>query len=233
MKFPLSAPNIKIQRAKRHLAEMEREIATFIASEPIKFNASVVNIDGQSQISFTSELNGVPEQISAIFGDIIHNLRTALDLMACEMVRAAGKSEKDVYFPFSESAEELDKMILKRKFNRAGNDAVDLLISLKPYRNGNLALRLIHDMDVQDKHRALIPQVLSVGSPIIQMWEDDGTINPRVIGDPSSPSEIKVLFPGEVGGQGRELIQTLHNLVELVESVVEAFRALANRSFDA
>jgi hypothetical protein len=62
------------------------------------------------------------------------------------------------------------------------------------------------------------------------MWDDDGTINPQIIGDPASPNEIKIMFPNELGLQGRELIATLHELVQLVEAIVEAFRSLANRN---
>jgi hypothetical protein len=70
---------------------------------------------------------------------------------------------------------------------------------------------------------------MTAASPVIQMWEDDGTPNPRVIGDPNAPSEVRVVFPSEAGPAGRELIPTLHELTQLVDSIVEAFRALANR----
>jgi hypothetical protein len=229
MKYPLSAPSTKIQRARKHLAELEVETAKFFATGPVRFNVEVVEVNGTRNIKFNMHVSGGPELIGAIVGDVIHNLRTALDLTACEMVRIAQKSDNGVYFPFSESADELDNMIRRRNFDRAGTDAVILLKSLKPYRNGNVALRLIHDLDVQDKHRALIPNLMGFASPIIQMWEDDGTINPRVIGDPNSPSEVKFAFPGELEPRGRELIPTLHELVVLVEGIVEAFRTLANR----
>jgi hypothetical protein len=54
-------------------------------------------------------------------------------------------------------------------------------------------------------------------------------MNPRVIGNPSCPTEIKLAFPGETSSQPRELVPTLHELVQLVEGIVEVFRALANR----
>jgi hypothetical protein len=208
------------------LAELEAEVEAFSASDPVKFNAEIIEVNGVRTIRWTLEIPGAPEEISAIVGDVIHNLRTALDLMACDMVRAAEQSDKDVYFPFSNSAQELDEMILRRHFDRAGADAVALLQSIQPYRNGNAALRVIHDLDVHDKHRALILNVMCVASPVVQMWDDDGTMNPRVIGNPSCPTEIKLAFPGEISSQPRELIPTLHELVQLVEGIVEAFRAL-------
>jgi hypothetical protein len=127
------------------------------------------------------------------------------------------------------SAEQLDNMIQSKHFDRAGPAAVDLLRSLKPYHNGNAALRVIHDLDIRDKHRALIPNVIGVASPIVKLCDDEGTFNPRVIGNPNEPSKIRLVFPNEAGPEGRELIPTLHGLVQHVEVIVEAFRALANR----
>jgi hypothetical protein len=225
MKHSFSASFTKINRAKKHILELEGEISAFIASGPATFEATTTSI------GFTVQTNilGVPEAIGAIVGDVIHNLRSALDLGACELVRAAGKNTKDVYFPFSETAEGLDGMIAKRNFGRAGESAVALLQSLKPYKNGNTALRVIHDLDVEDKHRALIPQVMCVASPVVRMWDDDGTCNPTVIGDPSAASEIKIMFPTDSASQGRELVPTLRDLVQLTHGVIEAFAALANR----
>ncbi|SEC57945.1 hypothetical protein SAMN05519104_1649 [Rhizobiales bacterium GAS188] len=233
LKHPLSAPSVKIQRARKHLAELEAEVASFIIGKPIKFTVEAIEANGERTFIFNMHMGAVPETLGAIIGDIIHNLRAALDLTACEMVRAAQQSDVGVYFPFSESAEELDGIIRRRHFDRAGAEAVALLQSLKPYRNGNTSLRSIHDLDIHDKHRALIPNVMSAASPIIQMWEDDGTPNPRVIGDPNAPTEIKIVFPSEVGPAGQELLPTLHELVQLVERIVEAFRALANRDAGA
>ncbi|WGJ14132.1 hypothetical protein QEV83_15970 [Methylocapsa sp. D3K7] len=229
MKYPFSDATTKIRRAQKHLAELETEAAAFIASNPARFTVELAEARGGIEFNFTLNVEAAPEWLGAIIGDVIHNLRTALDLTACEIVRAADENDEDVYFPFSKSADELEHMIKKRKFNRAGTDAVALLVSMKPHHNGNAALRAIHDLDIQDKHRALIPNAITTASPVIQMWEDDGRINPRVIGDPNAPTEIKLIFPNEVGLAGREIIPTLHELVQLVDGIVEAFRALANR----
>jgi hypothetical protein len=224
------APHTKIDRARKHLAELETEIATYFASNPVKFDVRTAETEVGRAFNVTLHMAPVPECMGAIVGDIIHNLRAALDLTACEMVRVAEQSEDDVYFPFCKNVDELDGMIRRRNFHRAGPSATELLRSLKPYRNGNAALRAVHDLDVHDKHRALIPNAVSASSPIIQLWEDDGTRNPRVIGDPTAPTQIMLVFPASTEFDGREMVPTLHELVQLIEGIVEAFRALANRS---
>jgi hypothetical protein len=228
VKHAFSAPSAKTQRARKHLAELEEEVATYIAGVPAKFNATPTMQDGLRRIEISAHFSGPPESMGVIVGDIVHNLRAALDLTACEMVRAAGESDKDVYFPFCRTANELDEAISKRHFDRAGTAAVQLVRSIKPYKNGNIDLRTIHDLDIHDKHRALIPQVLGAASPVIRMWDDDGSINPTVIGDPAAASEVRLIFPADCEPHGRELVPTLYGLVEVVEGVIEAFRSLAN-----
>ena len=229
MKHALSAADTKIHRARRHLVELESEVGDFVASRPVKFNVETIENSGGRSFNFLMHMAPVSENVGAIVGDIIHNLRAALDLTAAELVRAAGEDDKGVYFPFCENAEDLEGTIKSRKFDRAGAEAVALLQTLKPYRTGNVALQVIHDLEIHDKQRALIPNAMSAASPIVRMWDEDGTINPQIIGDPAAPNDIKIMFPNEVGLQGRELIPTLHELVQLVDDIVEAFRGLASR----
>jgi hypothetical protein len=230
LKYPLIAPSVKIDRARKHLAELEAETAAFLKANPIQFLPDHEHVFKGALFSFTLRFPPVPLALGAVLGDVIHNLRTALDLTASDLARINGASPEGVYFPFCEDADFLDSMIKRRNFDRAGSDAVALLKELKPYRGGNVALRALHEMDVEDKHKALIPNLMSVGSPIIQMWEDDGTPNPRVIGDPNAPSSVEFVFPAGLGLDGREIVPTLHEMVKLVEDIVEAFRALANRN---
>ena len=110
----------------------------------------ISNAPPRVKLTFTNE--PFPEELSAIFGDIVHNLRTALDLAASACVRANGKSDKGVFFPFCKEASELDAMIKRRNIDRAHPDVVSYIRSLAPYKGGNIALRAIHDLDVRDKH---------------------------------------------------------------------------------
>src|SRR4051794_1240126 len=85
-----SGPITKLNRARRHLSELETEIATYLAENRPTFNVTVDDEPGVTTFKVEFSIPGVPESIGAIVGDIIHNLRSALDLTACEMVTIAG-----------------------------------------------------------------------------------------------------------------------------------------------
>jgi len=224
-----AAPKIKIERARVVMGELSRAIASFLDTNPAKIRVEIRDSKSvRPQVFFHWDGMGAPEMLGAIVGDIIHNLRSALDLAACELARAEGESDKGVYFPFCDHPGGLDKAIKDKRFHRAGKEAVALLLELKPYREGNAALRAIHDLDIQDKHQMLIPAFMTVASPILSRWDDDGTPNLTVVGDPNLPSEISLTFP--VGPlEGAEILPTLEQLVELVNGIVEAFGALVSR----
>ncbi len=162
-------------------------------------------------------------------GDLLHNLRAALDLMACDLVRLNGLNANGVHFPFSETPKDLPEMIKRRKFFRAGPEAVELLKKMRPYRGGQEALRAIHDLDIQDKHKELIPQFLSFVGPMIKMERVQGQreVKLTVLRDTLNKTEVKVVFPPGSVLEGKELVPTLHDLVELTVIIVESFKGLA------
>ena len=179
-------------------------------------------------MSFEFTNVAMPHDAGAIFGDAIHNMRTALDLAACECVRSNGKSDKGVYFPFCEKSDGLDKAISDRHINRAHPDVVKYIRSLKPYQSGNAALRGLHDLDLQDKHRGMMPQPTSVASPIIQLRDDNGhqLPIPIIIGDPNKPSDIKIVFPEGSPFANEEIVPTLHKLETLADSIVATLASI-------
>jgi len=137
--FTFSPAATKIARARKHLKELEEESSIFLERAKTQVSATLDKGDMSFGFYVTIKVEGPPESLGAIVGDVIHNLRSALDLSACELVRSVGQSDEDVYFPFSRTPEDLDLMIERRHLDRAGRDAVNLVRGLKPYRNGNQA----------------------------------------------------------------------------------------------
>src|SRR3954466_15009690 len=128
-----AASYVKLARARHFIQELEAEAERYKNSDPTS-----VRLDHEANPpNIHVEWKGVTLMPGAIIGDAVHNLRTALDLMASELARINGKSDKDVYFPFASSADRFDQAIKSRSFDKAGDDAVALLRKFEPYRGGN------------------------------------------------------------------------------------------------
>lgn len=217
----------KVERAKRHLAELKNNTDEFIQS---KWHDTQIKINEAGQKHFEVRILGQPKDYSVILGDIVHNLRTALDLMAVEIVESNGSSSNGVLFPFCNVPDDLDKIIKKRNFHRAPTAAIEELRRLKPFRGGNIALRAIHDLDIQDKHKTLIPAARIVTLPLEIVHDEhghpvgfsEGKLQIEMRGPPS----IVYQFPQDSPLTGEPIIPTLHELVELVSGILDTFEAI-------
>jgi len=171
----LVGPRLKVSRAKRHIRDLNNEITAYVRSNPYQI---VIEQDPNStQHLWTLRVRQkVPQEFAGIIGDAIHNLRSALDLLACDLVRMNGGETKDVNFPFAGGADGLEIAIKNRNINRAGKDVVEIIRSLKPYTGGNEALRAIHDLDIADKHVTLIPTTHFAGIHGVQTKHANGGV---------------------------------------------------------
>lgn len=223
---------MKILRARAHLEELERVWSSYVASNPI---TARILLDPKPhelvQIHSTP-----PEMLPAIFGDIMHNLRCSLDLLASDLVRLNGHSPDNVYFPFAGSESDFDQMIKRRHMDRASPPVVDLLKQLKPYKGGDNALRAIHDLDIMDKHQSLLLTVIEFHTGRQSMMYEHFTLRPDdtwwstiyeevAATDPTTVTPA-LKFPGNAPLEGEEVIPVTRELIEKVLSVVVAFEIL-------
>lgn len=220
-----AASSIKVKRAINHIRELEELLAKHDTDNPPLVSVTPRAEGGIEGVHVVTQ--SPPACFGAIVGDAVHNLRASLDLMAVEMVRitSPGLSTKRVHFPFSETLGDLERAIKSRDFHRAGIDAVTLLKKLQPYRGGNVALRGLHDLDVRDKHSALIPDAATIMTPMLRANTDNFPDIYVELVEGSLP-DVKRVFPADSPFSGDEIIPTLHLLVELTKSILESFRAL-------
>lgn len=150
---------IKIERAKSHIRELTEAIAAFLESDPY---ALVVQEEPETGdlVYRLRVLRETPPEWGAILGDATHNLRSALDLLASELVLVGGgKLTDQTGFPIARDVHAL-KSMLPAKMGGAPPAAIRLIRAMNPYHGGNEALWRLHRLDIMDKHRLL----LAVGS---------------------------------------------------------------------
>lgn len=239
-----AASKLKIERANRHISDLDQTLNAFRESKPYRI---VIEKDSDPEMCRLVVRTGIelPSEFSAIIGDAVHNLRAALDLLACDLVRQNGGDVEEVYFPFCANGNDLELMIKKRHIDRAAPQVVDIIRSLKPYTGGNVALRGIHDLDITDKHKLLIP-IIAInriqnfaptmgGFPMFTL-QNVGLLNAvdgRVVAVLPIPENYKIgqNFDPIIDiafGEGQPfiyeaLIPTLHQVSQLVDGIVNIF----------
>jgi len=234
---------LKVGRANRHISDLEEAQTAFFDRKPYVIVKEPDAEEGKYR-RIVRVREHFPDNFALIIGDAVHNLRAALDLLACDLVRANGESADGVYFPFCDDGAYLDTMIKKRKLNRAAPDVQDMIRSLKPYKGGNERLRAVHDLDIADKHKLIIPVVGTVIEPTLILDFErgymvrrsgadaikpvkDGTILDRLLPEYVELDDNLTLFKiGFADGQPLArsvVVETLKELSELVDGIVEAF----------
>lgn len=116
------APVLKAQWGATRTRELADALEQFAAQKPYK----TVPVHHGLGVEYVGQF---PPHIPLILGDAIHNLRTALDLLACDVVRQNNASAKGVYFPFAHDENGLETQIKEKKFHRASPEAIELEIN--------------------------------------------------------------------------------------------------------
>lgn len=241
---------LKTVRAKSHIRELENQLIEYIKSKP--FKVVVESEDGGANHLWTLRVkHDIPIIFAAIIGDVVHNLRASLDLLATELVEHAGQDAKNVYFPFGNDSDGLEEMIKQKRIDKAGQGVVDIIRELQPYTGGNKLLRSLHDLDITDKHKSLVPvahyagiknfQMSGASGPMLTIQNlhcgpiRDGMVlmslppagNVR-IGQSFNPS-LKLCLDEDVIDRDEELVETLHKYVNMVEDILQRFKDLVEK----
>jgi hypothetical protein len=182
--MPFDSVRAKLNRAQRHLAELDSFIISVFSDDAniarlgTRFEAvpgSPSSYENILYVSYAPDLSNALRDASAILGDAIHNLRSALDHLAYELSMRTTptlteQQQRQIYFSICEnqaawkdrSAKDLkfvsatDRNIIEsfQPFNR--KDAVTLSNTPLEFH----PLTALHQLDNVDKHR-LITTVIS------------------------------------------------------------------------
>jgi hypothetical protein len=166
----MDSADLKIRRAEKHYAELS---SLFQRRKPFRYFLET-NCKSGARSTFAKKDDDVVNDAAIIIGDIIHNLRASLDHAYWQCTEKFSKSDgerRKIQFPIVPTEKAFRESELPGLPSRVSKSFVKALESLKPYReNGNKLLCAIHDLDVLDKHKLLIPtgNFTKITSSIIQ-----------------------------------------------------------------
>jgi hypothetical protein len=104
----------KADRAHNHLRSLDQLVAKFRASEPYTVVPRPTDIPGRTEYRLHIH-NPMPPEISTTIGDILHNLRSALDSLAYEIALRGvdrpltAKEERACVFPVKDTPEQFEQ----------------------------------------------------------------------------------------------------------------------------
>ena len=158
---------VKTARAHQHIQNLEREVREFLDGNPYRVG---IKPDPQFPKAVTQHYLARAEPMTAIIpliaGDALHNMRSALDYLAWDLVEIGSLAQgitltaterKRIGFPIvdTESPTQYETS-RKRKVKGMTQAAIDAIDATKPYKGGNDVLWRLNQLNNIDKHRLLI-----------------------------------------------------------------------------
>lgn len=165
----------KVRRAKQNVRDFDRVTKEFFDSKPYAIETEDHPETGE-YFKRLMRLSPIDPQISAVFGDILFNLRSALDYLACQLALLGlpngttlnDKALKSVYFPIGDDAANYIARC-KTQVVPLRPDAKKLIDEIEPYRGGKGELLwTIRALNDADKHRLLVTAATAVGQMRVQ-----------------------------------------------------------------
>jgi hypothetical protein len=158
-----SGSTLKLLRAQEHLARLQEQVSIFFESEPYYFVVEH-NTDSREHNAYVRLVGRAPfNQWALIVGDIVHNMRSALDNAVYEIgVRESGEDvppgSKVLAMPIFDDAKGYEQRG-RWRIESLGDEARTIIEAIQPYRHPNgvhgSGLWALHEIDNADKHRIL------------------------------------------------------------------------------
>src|SRR5918995_3001656 len=87
----LAGVRLKIERARKHIRDLETETSAYLNSSPHPYQLRAEDDPATGdEVYRVRVLFPIPESIPLIVGDAVHNLRSALDHLAWQLVESGG-----------------------------------------------------------------------------------------------------------------------------------------------
>lgn len=158
MGHPLDGCFAKIGRARELAYAIERQIEDLMADG--HFEVVGENQPQLSRYAFWVEGRELPLSISVAAGEVIHHLRSALDhvIWALALTKKANPSNR-IQFPVADTPKRFRDAIKLGLLDGVPQAAHAVIEGFQPYNADpleNSVLKILHAMDVVDKHRLLV-----------------------------------------------------------------------------
>ena len=173
---PLEGVREKLIRADEHLHEFRVAVARHLAFNPIsvvrEFEDHIPEKSGRAGLTWRARVKVEPPfSLSMIAGDVIHNLRSALDHLAQQLVIANGGTPQNersprTQFPIITTSQ--DTPTIHTRSGTISRTAQAVLDAVQPGDSGEHPLHVVQTLSNIDKHRRIVLTHLGMGHIVQQ-----------------------------------------------------------------
>ena len=147
---------LKVERAQKHILELQADIEGFYEIKPY-LTVAKRDPNTRQMVYRLDVCSDPPDRFSVITGDVLQNLRSALDHLVWQLVEANGNTPVSTNaFPICEGLGEYQSPRTERLVKGVAPSAKKPIDDTKPYHGGNDTLWKLHRLNNVDKHRLLI-----------------------------------------------------------------------------
>lgn len=250
MAVDFSGPLLKVERADKHIMELETLLRRYVAE-----NAKRLSPKNQERaLKQGRVIQDVhpAKHTPTVLGDALHNLRASLDHAYCVLIEANGHTPTDFSrFPFSADWNSMKGSIQGHIALGHGPSAtvIDYIeTEVQPYPGGKHKLFDLHRLDIADKHQTILPmsaefhiqhaKIVDPASGEMRAEISDvafvgfrhtslGFGGNRFVTEHDLKTAFDVRFGQGQPLQGERLLPTVRSLREAVVSVLKGLEALS------
>ena len=154
----LEGVNAKIQRAQDQIERLARDIEASCEDQRALFSEELRPDVGDKIWIFRGETPVVPIEYSVRLGEIVYNLRSALDQLVWQLVHANYKAPSHLNeFPIFDDESRFNEAI-KRKLKGVSQESSAKIKEMQPFSKNDKwsPLKTLHSLCNIDKHRSVI-----------------------------------------------------------------------------
>ena len=253
MSDPFASANLLLKRAKRDFAKLERRAQRVIANQTYELFTEPDPARPEDFVKFKMRLvKELPDAISEFTGNIVNNLRFALDHALSAVAVAAGctkpRAKRNAYFPFSGNEAKFESNLAGRCAD-VPKEIWPLIRKYRPYKGGEDFLFALNEVCNANKHDLVIPVgtvtqttgISAHGLGFMQMpypgpvWDSDKKEMELFTLHRTQTQQFKCNFKfaesiifGEVGIiSGQSVLPNLEGFIKMVEIILREMHAEA------
>lgn len=199
---------LKVKRANKHLSEFHDSLLTFSGSD---FYAIRIEYDPERReqfICFDIDLRNFPlDDCALIIGDVVQNLRSALDLMWYRsMCLCQGSPSRHTKFPIFDAEHDFINAVDQALKKQQILSDVHKLV-MQDIRSLNLWA--LNELSIRDKHETLIPVMKIMGFFDVALEDEELRPVGRGMFVMDESSRIKLTYPSGDSNAGKPVTQKI------------------------